>query len=743
MLRKLSFVIAFLLLLSPCYSHAEQVTIGIDGNPPLTFFNGRGEADGLFPELFRQVASRHDWTLSYVSCEWQQCLEKLATGEIDILPAIAYTEERAQHYRFAGETVLNSWGQIYHRTDGKLDNILDLEGLKLAALNHDVYLDGDQGLRQIAEQFGVHITYIEVASYQEAFEKLAEGGVDAAMVGRVYGIRNRERYDLLPTSIMIKPIQVRPAFSPLAANHLITDFDRQLSAWKKDPDSVYYTLLDKWLGAEHPGTVPDWLRLLMYSLSGIFCLLIVATLWTRKQVKIKTLQLAEKNLLLEKELEDRRNIERELLERQQQYKVFFEESHSAMLLLDPESGEIVDANPAACRYYGYSREQLQEMKIWRLNQLSKEEVQEKIIAAKNRQQQQFEFVHRMASGLKNPVEVHSSPIQVEGRTLLCSIVHDISKRKQAEQALEERNYFLQSVIDGVSDPLMVIGMDYQVLQMNQAARALSASAEAEQTCYQLTHASQIPCQDDDHPCPLHDVQETGRPVTMIHNHETDQGKRIVELTASPLFDNSGKIYAIIEVARDITERLQVEELLNENEKRLHHLAHHDSLTDLPNRLLFEDRLNQALSKARRSRRQVALCFLDLDNFKAVNDNLGHDHGDLLLIDVAKRLRSCVRESDTVARMGGDEFLVLLEDIDSIAMIEATAERIVNALTHQLVKGDYTQMISASIGISIYPEDSGDGKELMKRADIAMYRAKKQGRANYQFYSTPQGRFVFD
>ena len=112
------------------------------------------------------------------------------------------------------------------------------------------------------------------------------------------------------------------------------------------------------------------------------------------------------------------------------------------------------------------------------------------------------------------------------------------------------------------------------------------------------------------------------------------------------------------MARDITERLQIEELLSENEKRLHHLAHHDALTNLPNRLLFEDRLRHAISKARRSHRQIALFFLDLDYFKEVNDNLGHDAGDQLLKNIAKRLRNSVREADTVARMGGDEFLIL-------------------------------------------------------------------------------------
>jgi len=717
-------LLGFFILL-PLQSGATDVRIGIDNNPPLTFIDEQGEARGLFPDLFQHIAKAKNWSIEYVPCQWQQCLESLSTGNIDILPAIAYTEERATRFHFAEEVVVSSWGQIYHRKGAKFSSILELAGKKLAVLEKDVYFLGKQGLVQVADNFDIEMNYLEVPSYQEAFLRLKNGDVDAAMVGRIYGIKNSQKYNLLPSPIMIKPIQVRPAFSPATPKQFATDFDQSLKKWKQSTDSIYYQLLDKWLGDKGSARVPSWLKTAICSLIAILALLLIITFWTRKQVKIKT---------------------QELLERQQQYQVFFEESQSIMLLVDPETAGIVDANPAACKFYQYSREQLKEMKMWQINQLGEAEVSKRLAEAKNQSQQQFERIHTLADGQKIPVEVYRSPIQAKGQTLLYSIIHDVSKRKEVEQALEERNQFLQSVIDGVSDPLMVIGVDYQILQLNQSARRQQSNGSIERknfTCHQLSHGSQIPCDTVDHPCPLLEVKETGLPVTMIHQHVTEQGKRIFELCASPLFDVNGEVYAIIEVARDITERLQIEELLSENEKRLHHLAHHDALTNLPNRLLFEDRLKHALSKARRSRRQVALFFLDLDHLKEVNDNLGHDYGDLLLIDVAKRLTKCIRETDTVARMGGDEFLVLLEDIESIKMIETMAERICNALSHELSKGDFSQKISASIGISIYPEDAKDGQEMMKNADLAMYRVKNSGKANYQFYSAPQGRFLFD
>ena len=601
-MHRLILLIVVLSAMTALPGAAQVITVGIDNNQPLTFFNSDGQADGLFPALLNEIAAKSDWTLNYTPCHWQQCLDMLESERINLLPAIAYTPQRARRFQFAQETVVHSWGQVYHREDRRFDSILQLDGARIAVLADDVYFQGEQGLEQVAERFGMKLVFQPVTSYKAAFEAVAAGRADAAMVGRIYGQRHYQEYRLQASSIMIKPIEVRPAFSAGTPKDSVVAFDRLLAAWKNDSGSSYYRALDAWLKTEQTIGHPPWLRPLMYALSTILVLLLFITWWTRRQVKSKTRQ------------------------------------------------------------------------------------------------------------------------------------------------LEEHNRFLQSLIDGVSDPLLVIGLDHSVLQMNQAARELRADATnpgaGSWSCHKLSHTRPTPCDGSDYPCPLQEVTKTGQTVNVIHQHETARGRRIVELTASPLYNTAGKLYAIIEVSRDITERLQIEELLNENEKRLHHLAHHDHLTDLPNRLLFADRLQQAISKARRSHRQIALLFLDLDEFKTINDTLGHDHGDLLLIDIARRLRQSVRESDTVARMGGDEFLILLEDIESLEMIETMAERISRALTHTLRKDDFTHSISASIGISIFPEDANNSQDLLKKADLAMYQAKNAGRARYHFYNPPQGRFLF-
>lgn len=199
------------------------------------------------------------------------------------------------------------------------------------------------------------------------------------------------------------------------------------------------------------------------------------------------------------------------------------------------------------------------------------------------------------------------------------------------------------------------------------------------------------------------------------------------LTISPVADTRGKIQHFIAIKQDISERKLSEE-------RVQHLAHHDQLTDLPNRLLLNDRLAQVVAQARRERGTLALMFLDLDNFKPVNDTLGHAIGDLLLKEVALRLQGCVpRQSDTIARLGGDEFVILLAQIDKAVDAAVVASKVLTAIARPYRIGTHAIEISASIGIAVYPQHGDDGSALMSNADTAMYHAKRAGRNRYQFF----------
>ncbi len=200
-----------------------------------------------------------------------------------------------------------------------------------------------------------------------------------------------------------------------------------------------------------------------------------------------------------------------------------------------------------------------------------------------------------------------------------------------------------------------------------------------------------------------------------------------EKTITPLKDAQGRITHFIATGRDISERMQTQE-------RLQYLAYHDVLTRLPNRALLMERLEHAATRGRRRKSRLALLFLDLDRFKVINDTLGHDFGDRLLQVLADRLRQCVREEDTVARLSGDEFAILLENVESMEAVAEVAGKVLGVFAQPFEVFDRELFVTTSIGVSVFPTDGDNGKTLLKHADTAMYRAKDKGRNTFQFYS---------
>ncbi len=204
-------------------------------------------------------------------------------------------------------------------------------------------------------------------------------------------------------------------------------------------------------------------------------------------------------------------------------------------------------------------------------------------------------------------------------------------------------------------------------------------------------------------------------------------QRYFDIRISRLHDQRGHLTGCLVVLHDITERKRAEEIIK-------HMAYHDDLTGLPNRRLFNDRLYLALAHAQRSQQKLAVMLLDLDHFKVINDTLGHSVGDQLLQVVGERLVSLLRKGDTVARMGGDEFMLLLPEIAQVEDAAEVAARILEAFREPSVFDGHELHITSSLGIALYPDDGEDEDTLMKNADIAMYRAKGEGRDNYQRYT---------
>jgi diguanylate cyclase (GGDEF)-like protein/PAS domain S-box-containing protein len=652
-------------------------------------------------------------------------------------------------------------------------------------------------------------------------------------------------------------------------------------------------------------------------------------------------------------------------ESERRYRQMFENNRAVQIILDPESGAILDANMAAVDFYGYERDELLGMKIWQINVLGPERIREEMARTATQERSYHIFRHMLAGGELRDVEVHSGPVDLGGRTVLYSIIHDITERKQAERALLEseekyRNIFnyasigiYQSTLSGrlvtanvtlaqmlgydsAEDLLrsnheidardrsdlevrwikrdgtpiwvqmsahtieargdtIIEGFVYDITERKLAEQEVAAAnAQRKAVLDAATRvaiiatdphgvvtmfnagAERILGYDADAMVGRRSVVELHRPRELAHYAERlaldaerpfdvlvvraaaegleerewtwvrkDGRELIVLLAVTALRDEAGAITGYLHVATDVTERKAAEAMLRkqsaaitasmdgigildaeleftyandaltklygyptpqslvgkslvdlyeqaENERfrnailplviergrwrgettglrrdgvtfpqeisltalegggivvvvrdvsertyaeeQIKHLAYHDALTGLPNRLLFKDRLTVALSHAQRNGSRLSVLFLDLDRFKVINDSLGHNIGDQLLQAVAARVQSCVRESDTVARLGGDEFTLLLPNLSRSDDAAPVAQKLLEAVRYPFHIEGREFFITTSIGVSLYPEDGLDAETLIKNADTAMYQAKEQGRDNYQLFN---------
>lgn len=303
---------------------------------------------------------------------------------------------------------------------------------------------------------------------------------------------------------------------------------------------------------------------------------------------------------------------------------------------------------------------------------------------------------------------------------------DITEYIRAAREAGEREKRLRRILDTVADGIITVGTDGRIETFNPAAERIFGFQAREVLGQPVTILV---------PESVHGNEEI---ASYIENKGTQilgkarelEGRRKdgttfpMELTAAELKEERGRVLA--GVVRDITERKKAEE-------EIKRLALHDALTGLPNRNMFNDRLERAIGRAKRLHRQVGLMFIDLDKFKPVNDNLGHDAGDFVLKGVAERLRAHLRTTDTIARVGGDEFVVILENLDDWHAAGGVAQKLIESLAEPFDWRGTPCDLGASIGIAVYPRDAETPADLIRCADDAMYRVKQSGRNNFVYY----------
>ena len=427
------------------------------------------------------------------------------------------------------------------------------------------------------------------------------------------------------------------------------------------------------------------------------------------------------NVLLESE-----KVIRALREREAHFRQLFERHNAVMLLIDHQSRIIVDANPAAAQFYGYPLESLRGMNVSRINAQPESEIQRQRQQAILGKQNTFVFDHRLANGVVRAVESHISTVIYRGRSLFFSIIHDITERKQAEADLR-----IAATAFEAQEGLIITDAEGVILRVNQAF-AETAGYTAEEIVGKTPRMLKSGRHNADFYRDMwKTIKQTGTWQGEIWDRRKNGEIYPKWLTITAVKGDDGLTTHYVGSHIDITERKAADE-------KIKHLAFYDSLTGLPNRRLLMDRLGHALASSARTGKQGALLFIDMDNFKSLNDTLGHDVGDLLLQQVAQRLTSCVREVDTVSRLGGDEFMVVLENLGGQALeaasrTEAITEQVMAALNRTFQLGTYQHHCTPSIGATLFNGHQATIEELMKQADISMYKAKQAGRNTLRFF----------
>jgi diguanylate cyclase (GGDEF)-like protein/PAS domain S-box-containing protein len=418
--------------------------------------------------------------------------------------------------------------------------------------------------------------------------------------------------------------------------------------------------------------------------------------------------------------------EREQLER---YRLLAEDTMEIIVFIRP-NGQIIDANEAAVKRYGYTCEELVHKSIQNLC-LARDQLEVEELLLKALSGVRVECLHCCKDGSVFPVEFSAKGTIYNGDQIIISIIRDITERKNTEALVWLEKERAQVTLDSIGDAVITTDVHGNVEYLNPIAEALTGWTNAEAIGLALEKVFRIVNEGTSETVesPIVRCLQEGCIVGLPDNTVliNRRGQVIaIEDSAAPIRDRDRAVIGGVLVFHNVSDKRNLI-------KELEHQAHHDALTGLPNRLLFNEHLAQALAQARRKQGRLAVLFLDLDRFKLINDTMGHNLGDLLLKIVAERIRDTLREGDTLARQGGDEFLILLPEICQEQEAVTVSQRILGVFAQPLMLDGNEVYMSTSIGISLYPTDGSDLETLVKQADTAMYYAKEQGRNNYQFF----------
>lgn len=413
-----------------------------------------------------------------------------------------------------------------------------------------------------------------------------------------------------------------------------------------------------------------------------------------------------------------------LRQSEDRYRKMFEQHPHPMWLYDPQTFAFLAVNEAAIRHYGYTRDEFLCMTIKDIRPAEDiARLTQSVGGLTSGKRSRLPSRHVKKDGTLIQVEITSSEFSLVDRAARLVLVDDVTEKLKAEEDLRLAARALENAAEGV----MISDRRRRIVAVNKSFSRITGYASEEV----IGRESDF-LRSSEHGAAFY--EQLWSEVRQSGSWQGEQSRRRKDgalypewRSISAVKDAAGEITHFVSVFSDISQAKQAK-------ARLEFLVHHDVLTGLPNRVLFLDRLQEAVNRAHRHGAMAGLLFVDLDRFKDVNDSLGHGMGDRLLQEAAVRLKACIRETDTVARLGGDEFTMLTEELAESQQATVIADKVLATLSRPFTLGDHEVFVSASIGISCYPQDGADPETLLKNADAAMYQAKEHGRGTFRFFS---------
>ncbi len=754
---------------------ALDVSVGVFDNPPIVFHGERGEIRGIAVDVLNAVASAERWRLHYLPCQWPKCLELVEAGELDILPGVAFSEERAKRFAFNQVPLVTNWGTVLRKRDRAVVALLDLNETKVAVVRDAIHT---LAFERLLRDFAISWEPVAVTNYAEAAHAVADGRADAAVVSRLFASLQQNRHDAVDSGIVFNPIQVRYVGARGMSIPLLDAIDRHLRSFKLDEQSTYHRSIREHISPLSNPALPAWIWWSLLAVSVLAGIVGSAAMVLRRQVNLRTAELVRKSAELELEIGVRLRTEEELNRRGA---ILEAVSFVARRLLDTSDleHECTEVLERLALVTGVNRIWVAENSIQCESglRLRARYCWPSLGPGRGGSIMSSASVDYASIGLERWPKVLGMGDAVCGPTVSLPMSERNLLESQGVESLlvvpvfvnrhwwgfmrldqcEENRAWSSAEIDAVKAAAEVLGTALARMQtdsyLRQSATVFESAMEAvivadldsnivavNRAFTDITgyHKDEVLgknprfLKSGRHETAFFEalwteVWRTGRWQGEIWNRRKCGKDYPSWMTMTVVRDAGENPTHFVAVASDIT-------TLKESEAQLAHQAHHDALTGLPNRLLLQERLANAIARAQRLNQHVAVLFLDLDRFKNINDSLGHSVGDELLRAVADRLRKSTRKEDTVSRLAGDEFVVVLEGLVDEDAAETIAAMLLSVLSEPFRVDEQELYLTVSIGLGVFPRDGEDVMTLVKHADAAMYHAKDLGRNNFQSYT---------